>query len=59
MKMTDVRSQAKKLGINSFGKKKDTLIREVQKAEGNRDCFSRGESASCGQAGCTWRPDCK
>ena len=59
MKIQEVRAQAKTLGIKAFGKNKETLIRSIQRAEGNRDCFNRGESQSCGQAGCAWRTDCK
>ena len=59
MKMADVVTVAKGKGLNPFGKKKQDLIREIQRAEKNRDCFNRGESKTCGQMGCTWRSDCK
>jgi hypothetical protein len=59
MKMTEIRSLARAKGVNSFGKTKTDLIRAIQVAEKNRDCFDRGESVTCGQTGCTWRADCK
>lgn len=59
MKMPEVQSLAKKAGINPFGKTKEALIRSIQKAESNRDCFNRGESPTCGQIRCAWRTDCK
>jgi hypothetical protein len=59
MKMAEVVGVAKKRGLNPFGKKKLDLIREIQLAEGNRDCYNRNESKTCGQAGCAWRSDCK
>jgi hypothetical protein len=59
MKMAEIKTVAKAKGLNAFGKTKEALIREVQKAERNRDCFNRGESAHCGQARCAWRTDCK
>jgi len=59
MKMQEIRARAKALGINSLRKGKETLIREIQKAEGNRDCFNRGESQTCGQLACAWRSDCR
>ncbi|MBM4018026.1 MAG: SAP domain-containing protein [Planctomycetes bacterium] len=59
MKMPEVRTIARKKGVNAFGKTKEALIREIQKAEQFRDCFNRGESASCGQRHCSWRSDCK
>ena len=58
MKMTEIRSIAKSKGINSFGKDKEALIREIQRSEHNRDCYNRGESAACSQTQCAWRNDC-
>jgi hypothetical protein len=59
MKMGDVVTIAKARGLNPFGKKKQEVIRLIQRAENNRDCFNRGEAATCGQTGCSWRSDCK
>jgi hypothetical protein len=59
MKMAEIRSCAKEKGINPVGKTKETLVRSIQTAEKNRDCFNRGESTTCGQIGCAWRSDCK
>ena len=59
MKMAEIRSCAKEKGINPVGKTKETLIRAIQAAEKNRDCFNRGESTACGQIGCAWRSDYK
>ena len=59
MKMQAVRARAKALGINGNRKSKETLIRGIQQAEGNRDCFNRGESQTCGQLACAWRSDCR
>jgi hypothetical protein len=59
MKMQELRARAKTLGINSIRKGKEALIRGIQQAEGNRDCFNRGESQTCGQLACAWRSDCK
>jgi len=59
MNMTEIRKMAKEKGVNSFGKTKADMVRAIQRAENNRDCFNRGESQACGQAGCAWRTDCK
>jgi len=59
MKMLEIRVRAKVLGINSIRKGKEALIRGIQQAEGNRDCFNRGESQTCEQLACAWRSDCK
>jgi hypothetical protein len=57
MKMQEIRSMAKKLGINSFGKTKTQLIREIQRAEGNFDCFGTAAD-SCDQQDCSFRTLC-
>lgn len=57
MKMQDVRKIAKSKGINSFGKSKVALIREIQLAEGNFDCFKTADSY-CDQDLCSFRTDC-
>jgi hypothetical protein len=59
MKMQEIRARAEALGINSLRKGKEALIHEIQQAEGNRDCFNRGESQTCGQLACAWRSDCR
>lgn len=57
IKMPELRAIAKKHGINSFGKTKATLIREIQIAEGNFDCFGSAVEY-CDQWGCRYRPLC-
>ncbi len=59
MKIQEIRARAKTLGIKAFGKNKESLVRAIQRSEGNRDCFNRGESQTCGQLACAWRTDCK
>ncbi len=57
MKMNDVVKRAKALGINAKGAKKADLIRQVQKAEGNFDCFGTATDY-CDQWVCCFREDC-
>ena len=57
MKMNEVRAIAKTLGINSFGKSKAELIREIQRKEGNFDCFGTAGSY-CDQLDCLFRASC-
>ena len=59
MKIADVRKIAKKIGVNSGKMNKQDLIHSVQRAEGNQDCYNRGQSATCGQQACAWREDCQ
>jgi hypothetical protein len=57
MKMQEIRQMAKKLGINSFGKTKTELIREIQRKEGNFDCFGTATD-HCDQLECLFRSPC-
>jgi len=57
MKMQEVRLRAKEMGIGSFGKNKGDLIREIQRKEGNFDCYGSGTD-SCDQLGCCFRSSC-
>ncbi len=57
MKMQEVRAIAKGMGINSFGKTKADLIREIQRAEGNFDCYGSAQDF-CDQEECAFRDSC-
>jgi hypothetical protein len=57
MKMNDVVKRAKGLGIKAKAVKKADLIRQIQKAEGNFDCFGRAVDY-CDQWQCCFREDC-
>jgi hypothetical protein len=57
MKMQEIRARAKVLGINSFGKSKVDLIREIQRKEGNFDCYATAKG-DCDQVKCTFRSSC-
>jgi hypothetical protein len=57
MNMQEIRSKAKELGINSFGKSKIELIRAIQRAEGNFDCYGTATDF-CDQFECSFRSSC-
>ena len=58
MKIHEVRAQAKALRMkNTFGLSKVELIRRIQKAEGNFDCFGTAKGY-CDQLQCSFREDC-
>jgi len=57
MKMQEIRLMAKKLGVNSFGKTKTELIREIQRKEGYFGCFGTAEDY-CDQLECLFRSPC-
>ena len=58
MKIQEVRARAKSLGMRgTFGLSKVELIRRIQRAEGNFDCFGTA-TAFCDQHQCCFRADC-
>jgi hypothetical protein len=59
MTVREIREIAKTKGVIIRNmRKKETLIRAIQWAEGNFDCFGTATSGVCDQAGCFWRTDC-
>lgn len=55
----EVRARAKALGVKQpRGANKPTLVRLIQLAEGNFDCFGKAENGECDQTDCLWREDC-
>jgi hypothetical protein len=58
MKLQEIRSIAQLHSIKVSKLKKADLVRAIQKAEWNDQCFETGKSASCGQSGCSWREIC-
>lgn len=57
MKVADIRKKAKSLGVESGKLGKKELVRAIQAAEGNPQCFDSGR-ADCSEAKCCWRSDC-
>lgn len=58
MKVDEIREIARKHNIKTGKMNKTDLIRAIQQAEGNQQCFSSNMITLCGQHGCIWRPDC-
>ena len=58
MKLDELKEIAKKHNIKAGKMKKADLVRAIQAAEANEQCFDTGASATCGQDGCLWREDC-
>lgn len=58
MKMQDVQWLAKERGLKPGRLKKTELVRAIQQAEGNQNCFQTGLADNCGQEQCLWRHDC-
>lgn len=57
-KLQDVRIIARKMGINTRNVTVTELIRAIQRAEGNKDCYMSAEVLTCEQTNCLWREDC-
>lgn len=59
MKLQEIKEIAQQMEITVGRMKKSELIREIQRKEGNRQCFDTGQAGQCGQDGCLWMGDCK
>ena len=59
MKVQEIKEIAKKMGLGAGNLRKAELVRAIQKAEGNAECFGDGNAAGCGQQACLWREDCQ
>jgi len=57
MKWRQIQTKGKELELNTTGMKKAELIRSIQKAEGNFDCFGTAEDY-CDQWECCFRSLC-
>lgn len=58
MKLQDIRTIAKHHQIHSGGLSKVDLIHQIQRQEGNFDCFGSACDGVCDQGACLWREDC-
>ena len=58
MKFTEIKDIAKKHNLKIGRATKSELVRSIQQAEGNLQCFNSDSSAVCGQRSCAWREDC-
>ncbi|MGD8408349.1 MAG: SAP domain-containing protein [Thiohalophilus sp.] len=58
MHMQEIRDIAKQHGLKTARQSKVELIRHIQDAEGNFNCFATAASGECDQVNCLWREDC-
>jgi hypothetical protein len=58
MKSREIREIAVQHYIKTDRAKRADLVRAIQSAEGNQQCFGSNSSGECGQEGCVWRDDC-
>jgi len=57
MTVKELQKMAKQMGIKTKGLRKAEMIKEIQKTEGNFDCFGTATDY-CDQMGCLFREDC-
>ncbi len=58
MNMQEIRQIARAQGVKPGKQTKERLIKTIQRAEGNFDCFATAFNGICNQSGCLWRKDC-
>ena len=58
MKIQQIREIAKERGVKAGKMSKAELIKSIQRAEGNNDCFAEKNISGCDQVNCLWREDC-
>jgi hypothetical protein len=57
MNWNEIRKRARSAGIATRNRKKTDLVRAIQLAEGNFDCFGRS-AGYCDRWDCVWRGEC-
>ena len=58
MKITEIKEIARQFNLKPGKATKSALVRSIQEAEGNQQCFASNSSEECGQDSCAWREDC-
>jgi len=60
MKITEIRERCRGMRIAGLARMhKGDMIRAIQRAEGNADCFGAPWRFDCMQIDCCWREDCR
>lgn len=57
-KLQEVRTIARKMGIDTRNVTMTELIRAIQRVEGNKDCYMTAQVLTCGEKNCCWREVC-
>mgnify|MGYP000704716263 CR=1 FL=1 len=58
MNLKQVKEIARSKGVKVGKMNKENIIRAIQKAEGNFECFGTAQNNYCDQYECLWREDC-
>lgn len=58
MRLSEIEKKARSMGIRDTWKySKKELVKNIQRSEGNPDCFGSALD-NCSQLSCCWRADC-
>lgn len=58
MRLSEIEKKARQANIKDTWKfSKKELVKAIQRAEGNFDCFGTAKD-NCNQMSCCWRSDC-
>lgn len=58
MRIQEIREIAGEMSVKAGKMKKTDIIRAIQRAEGNVDCYAVRQGHECDQINCLWRKDC-
>jgi len=58
MNTSQILKKAEEMGIEIGWVVQTDLIRAIQRAEGNIDCYATHRNRTCGEEGCLWREEC-
>ena len=58
MRFNEIQKKAKGMNINTFHMKKTDIIRLIQRAENNFECYGTDRVIICNEDECLWRVDC-
>ena len=58
MRFQQIQKMAKGMGIYTHRMKKTDMIRAIQRAENNIECYGTERIGTCQEGACLWRSDC-
>jgi hypothetical protein len=58
MRLEEIQNMARGMGIRSLKMKKAHLIRAIQRAENNIECYGTRRVDNCQEIACLWKSDC-
>ena len=59
MRFQDIRKLAKDMDVSTYRMKKTDVIRAIQQAENNIECYGTERVGTCQEHACLWRSDCE